>query len=68
MLIYGKMFTYRLKKAEGYDKMYIEYDRKNNQMLYKFMENDKFIYEMQKKYDRGYKYLFSVKKYFLEFC
>ena len=37
--------------------MNIEYGRKNNRMLYKFMESNNFIYEMEKKYDRGYKYL-----------
>ena len=68
--MYGNDYTYRLKNKEGYVKMYVEYARKMREKrnnLYKFMESDKFIYEMQKKYDRGYKYLFSVKKYFIEF-
>lgn len=50
--------------------MYVEYGMKMREeysKLHKLMENDEFVYEIQKKYDRGYKYLFSVKKYFLEF-
>jgi len=48
--------------------MYLEYSKKMQpNIIYRFMENNKFIYEVEKKSDRGYKYLFSIKKYFIEF-
>ena len=48
MLIYRSEFTYKLKVEEDCGKMNIEYGRKNNQMLYKFMESDNFVQEVSK--------------------
>jgi len=41
--------------------------QKKRYLIHKLAENPKLLNALDKKSDRGYKYLFSVKRYFLEF-
>lgn len=62
------MFTNRLKKERRYDKMYLEImQKRKNINIYKLSENKQFLYNVYHKSDRGYKYLFGIKRCFLEF-